>query len=333
MAITVNSAFSEFMRDIVNLDPNVTTNARQSRDNLLSNIAEFDNIDGFFDLCESFNIHFGSFARHTKCRELNDIDLMVGIAANGATYNSYDNWDNVRITASTTNQAQKDCTRDDKTLNSTQVVNKFKKQLENVREYSRSEVKRSGEAIVLNLRSKDWSFDIIPCFHTVTESDGRAYYLIPNSKGNWKKTDPTIDKEKVTSTNQNKDERVLELIRLFKKWNKVKNATTLPSYLLETLLIDYCQTVSSLSEYIDLRFRDALPYVSQHIYNPIYDMKNIQGDINALSYADRVVISNKALTDYDKACKASYAELTEKDQKKAINLWGEVFGSDFPAYG
>ena len=229
MATTVNNAFDDFMKDIVNLDPDVVSKARDSRENLLENIAEFDDEDGFFDLCQDFNVHFGSFARKTKCRELDDIDLMIGISANGATYNPNDPWDDVHITASTINQAQKDCTREDGTLNSTQVINKFKSKLKHVREYSRSDVHKSGEAVVLNLTSKDWSFDIVPCFHTVTESDGRSYYLIPNGKGNWKKTDPLKDKEHVTNTNKDKEGRVLELIRLCKKWNNVKKATTIPS--------------------------------------------------------------------------------------------------------
>lgn len=47
MATTVNSAFSEFMKDIVNLDPDIVSAARASRDNLLENIAEFDNQTDF----------------------------------------------------------------------------------------------------------------------------------------------------------------------------------------------------------------------------------------------------------------------------------------------
>lgn len=60
MATTVNSAFSEFMKDIVNLDPDIVSAARASRDNLLENIAEFDNQTDFFDLYDGFNVHFGS---------------------------------------------------------------------------------------------------------------------------------------------------------------------------------------------------------------------------------------------------------------------------------
>ncbi|MDD2268127.1 MAG: nucleotidyltransferase [Eubacteriales bacterium] len=332
MAKTVNNAFCEFMCDVVNLDTTVVSAARDSRDNLLDNISEFDDKDGFFDLYDGFNVHFGSFARKTKCRELDDIDLMIGIAANGGTYNSYDIWNDVRITASTTNVAQKDCTRSDGTLNSIAVANRFKKKLENVREYSRSEIRRNGEAIILNLKSYDWSFDIVPCFHTVAESDGREYYLIPNGSGNWMKTAPDKDKAHITSTNQSKDGRLLELIRLCKKWNKVKNAKTIPSYLLETIIINYADAQVELNKWIDLRFKETLKYIADHITASVYDMKEIQGDINTLEILDRYAIKAKAQTDYEKACEASNAEITEKDEKKAINKWGEILGSDFPKY-
>lgn len=332
MATTVNSAFSEFMKDIVNLDPDIVSAARASRDNLLENIAEFDNQTDFFDLYDGFNVHFGSFARKTKCRELDDIDLMIGIAANGATYNSNDPWDNVKITASTTNQAQKDCTRADGTLNSTMVSNRFKNKLESVREYSRSEVRRNGEAVILNLKSKDWSFDIVPCFYTTTESDGRAYYLIPNGQGNWKKTDPKKDKEHVTSINQSKDGRVLELVRLCKKWNRVKNAKTLPSYMLETMIVNFADSQAELSQWIDLRFRDALKYIADHIMNPVYDMKEIQGNINDLSLSEKLILQQKAQADYEKAC-AAWQDEKEKNYRESIKKWGEILGSDFPTYG
>lgn len=331
MAKTVNNAFAEFMENIVNLDPDVVSAARKSRDNLLDNIAEFDSKDDFFDLCKDFNVHFGSFARKTKCRELNDIDLMIGVSANGAMYSSNDPWDEIKITASTTDAAQKDCTREDGTLNSTQVANKFKKKLEAVREYSCSEIRGNGEAIVLNLKSKDWSFDIVPCFYTEVDINGRSYYLIPNGKGNWKKTAPDKDKEHVTNTNQKNNGYVLELIRLCKKWNKVKNAKTLPSYMLETMVVNFADSTSGLSKYIDLRFRDTLKYLADHIFYPVNDMKEIQGDLNSLSFEERKQFQQKAQADYDKACKAWSLE-SSGDQKEAIKKWGEILGSDFPKY-
>lgn len=332
MAITVNSAFDEFMRDVVNLDPDVVSEARGSRDNLLENIQEFSNSEGFFNLCSAYNFHMGSFARKTKCRELDDIDLLIGISADGATYYSDDPWYNVRIVSNTNNPAQFDCTRDNGTLNSTQVSNLFKKKLENVREYSKSEIRRNGEAVVLNLISKDWSFDIVPCFYTTPEYDGRSYYLIPNGDGNWKKTAPDVDQAHVVNTNQEKEGRVLPLVRLCKRWNKSKNAKTIPSYMLETMVINFADSAKSLNPRIDVNFRDALYYIAVHIMSPVYDMKKIQGDINTLSSADRRTLHSKAQSDYETAREAGIYERA-KDCKRAISKWGEILGKDFPEYG
>ena len=38
MATTVNNSFFEFMKDVVNLDKDVVSSVRRSRDNLLENI-------------------------------------------------------------------------------------------------------------------------------------------------------------------------------------------------------------------------------------------------------------------------------------------------------
>lgn len=88
MAKTVNEAFAEFIRDVVNLDPDTVTEARQSRDNLLDNIKEFDGDSDFFKLYWEKRIQFGSFGRGTKCWPLDDIDYMVCLSANGCTYDT-----------------------------------------------------------------------------------------------------------------------------------------------------------------------------------------------------------------------------------------------------
>ena len=52
MAKTVNSAFRDFLNNEVNLDPNQSKRARNSRDYLLTNIAEFSKDADFFDLAD-----------------------------------------------------------------------------------------------------------------------------------------------------------------------------------------------------------------------------------------------------------------------------------------
>src|SRR5690349_10837630 len=90
MGRTVIAAFNDFQKNIVNLDSGITSIARRSRDWLLEQISEFPNRDSTFPkLYEEKNIFFGSFARRTKIRELDDIDLMVVLSAEEGYYSDH----------------------------------------------------------------------------------------------------------------------------------------------------------------------------------------------------------------------------------------------------
>lgn len=86
MASTVNTAFEEYLKDTVCLDSNQTATATNSRDNLIDNINGFSEDNDFFNLVSNCHLKFGSFARRTKIRLLDDIDLMICISGNGRTY-------------------------------------------------------------------------------------------------------------------------------------------------------------------------------------------------------------------------------------------------------
>lgn len=332
MARTVNQAFEEFMRDSVNLDRDIVAAARASRDNLLDNIADFSGKDGFFTLYRNSNSYFGSFARKTKCRELDDIDLMVEMDLGAATYNQLAPWNNISINIDSDIAIQRLCSHPGKTtLNSRSVLERFKYKLEKTFCYSRSKLYREGEVVRLKLMSKTWSFDIVPCVKTESEYDGKSYFLIPNGKGDWQKTDPFLDHQRVTSVNQSRDGRLLELIRLCKKWNNVKHAKTIPSYLLETMLVNFAESTSSLNRNLDFRFSDALAYIAEHIYFAVKDMKGIQGNINSLTLGEQYSIKQKAQNDNNKARQAWEYE-KNGNHRQAINLWREIFGEEFPRY-
>ena len=335
MAKTVNDAFVEFIRDVVNLDPGIVTDARQSRDNLLDNIKEFDGDNDFFQLYWEKRIPFGSFGRGTKCRPLDDIDYMVCLSANGCTYDTSSQWDDIPIyTGGTEDERLLLCVDDENEnrLNSTKVINRFVKKVKGVREYHRSEVHKNGQAAVLNLMSKEWSFDIVPCFYTTTESNGRNYYLIPNGKGNWMKTDPVMDRDKVEDEDARLERRLRLLVRMMKRWNRVKKIPSLESYALETLVVNKCQNKKELCKWPDLMFSSFLGDYADAILNWIDDIKGIQGDLNSLDEPQRYACRERALQDKGKADEAWEHERKE-NHETAINLWREVFGEDFPKYG
>lgn len=112
----------------------------------------------------------------------------------------------------------------------------------------------------------------------------------------------------------------------------MKNAKTLPSYMLETMIVNFADSQAEISQWIDLRFRDALKYIADHIMNPVYDMKEIQGNINDLSLSEKLILQQKAQADYEKAC-AAWQDEQEKNYRESIKKWGEILGSDFPTYG
>ena len=330
MAKMVDEAFNIFMKDVVNPTDAEIASAVQNQQRVIDVIKGYDG-NNFFHLCEEYNEKFGSFARGTKKGKIDDVDLMFGMMGLDATYNGTDPWYNVRIYGDWRDYQQKSCMDETGILNSRIVLNKFRDRLAETYTTSKNP-SRNGEAVTLSLT--DRTIDVVPCFFTKVDEFGHCYYLIPNGCGNWQKTDPRIDRKIVKDLNVKLRGRLLPLIRLCKKWNEVKKIKTLPSYLLETIVVNFAQQQDELSEWIDWNFLDVLEYLKDSIFKPVYDTKGIQDDISyCLGPLDRLKISQRAKDDIEKIYEAREAELDDNDYEKAINLWCEIFGEDFPTYG
>ena len=330
MANTVNEAFNEFMASHINLPSSVN---KQAKDDINDIYVQIENQKGddFFVLYKDINMYFGSFARKTKCQPLNDVDVMLGLSAEGNTYSEY-SWEDIIMYPSAISKAQQACKDENGYLNSNMLLGKVKSLLINLADLRSCDIKKNQEAIVFDIKKKDWSFDIIPCFYTKPQSDGRQYYLIPNGKGRWKKTDPRIDRAHMLDLDKQHNNNMLPAIRLFKWWNKYSKALTIDGYVMECLLAQYFENNSS-SQFVDMNFINLLEYFAVNIYYPIPDPKNIQSDLNNLSHLERKNLSEKAANVYQKAKSAHNAEVTENDQEKAINIWRDIFGRDnFPSY-
>lgn len=330
MAKTVNVAFETFLKDKVNLDKDETSKARSSRDWLIAQIGLFQNDTTFPKSYSEKDIHYGSFARRTKIRPLDDIDLMICLSGQGGHYNEYS--DRIEITVNPQSNLKSFCNDYTDILNSRKVLNKFVAKLADIPQYSNAEIKRNLEAATLNLKSYDWVFDIVPCFFTATDVFGKTYYLIPDGNGNWKKTDPRIDKEKAANVNQQHTGHLLNVIRIIKYWNKRPTMPSMSSYLLETMILNYYDgKTEKASQFVDLEIAGVLEYIGTYIKYQVSDPKGIQGNINSLSLDEINKISNRAKTDKLKAVDARTFE-SNNDHEKSINKWGEIFGSEFPGY-
>lgn len=332
MARTVNEAFDFFMANYVNLDSDQTKIARSSRDWLLTQIDSFpDKDDKFPTLYSEKDISFGSFARRTKKRELDDIDMMIALSAEGSLYHEFS--DRIEIYVSDYSDKLKLlCFDGAKTLNSRKVINKFISLLDEVPQYKSAGIKRNMEAATLNLVSYPWTFDLVPCFFTSKDLFGKDYYLIPDGNGCWKKTDPRIDRKRVQEINQFHDGNLLNVIRLMKYWNKRPTMPSMSSYLLENMILNFYSTqYTKATKYVDIEVPKVLEYIRTAIFYPVNDPKEIQGNINGLSSEDKDKISKRAYNDYLKALEAREFEKRD-EQELAIAKWGEIFGSYFPLY-
>ncbi|MCH4296129.1 nucleotidyltransferase [Shewanella sp. 3B26] len=329
MPLTVNAAFSGFMSDNVNLDATKTTTARASRDFLKSKI---EGLSDFFPLYSDKNIDFGSFARRTKIRPLNDIDMIFTLSANGCTWTEgFDG--TVYIDTPSDSPEYKDYRHDNSLrLNSRKVINRFVSKLAAISHYEKADMHRNQNAATLKLTSYDWNFDIVPAFFTTEDSKGNTYYIIPDGKGNWMKTDPRLDRQRVTDINQTCSGHVLNAIRAMKYWQRRATMPSMSSYLLENMLLNHFEAQGTASSYIDINVIRLLQYVKDCVWYQVADPKGMQGDLNTLSYDDKLKISQKAETDFNTAL-AAYEFEKAGEQAKAIGEWRKVFGTDFPEYG
>ena len=319
---SINSTFKKFIDNKVNLDPNLTKVARKSRDYLLSNINAITSHNDTFELCSDFNIYHGSFARNTKIRPLDDIDLMIGISGENYVYN----YDGLNYKIIIKENGERNRCLDNNILNSRKVVEYFKSGLSLIPNYSCAEIHRNMQAITLQLKTYPWNFDIVPCFYTTEK-----FYLIPDGYGNWKKTDPRIDKDRVTKLNQKYNGRLLELIRLVKYLNSKHYFPKIPSYLLETIILNYYETNIFYYEDIwnlDEELVKIFNYIGRVIISSVEDYKKIQGNLNTLNVNDREKVALK-FQEFSILGKNAIEEKNSGNEKSALKIWKNIFGEGF----
>ena len=168
------------------------------------------------------------------------------------------------------------------------------------------------------------SFDLHPF--------GKAFFLIPDGSGNWKPTDPRIDKDRTTDINSKQQVSVLDMIRIMKYWTKRRTAVTMGSYFLECMILNYYNSAGvNSSKNIAVELQNLFAYVYHQIHNTLYDPKGFQGDLNSLTWDERNSIQERAKLDYNRSKEAHDLETNGK-HKESIEKWGDIFGLEFPTY-
>lgn len=279
---TVGSALRAFRMDTVDLSSTRVQQARNSRDYLVRHITSLAASDALFPPLAGGLVHYGSFARRTKVRPLDDIDSMVVLDGSGTSEQSA--WwqsTSVRIDRSDAPLAGFD--DGDGFVSSVRVLNRMKAELAGLSSYQKAEVRRNQQAIVLNLTSYPWSFDLVPAVGVGGLWSGATdHYLIPDGSGHWMKTDPRKDQERATRINGQHGGLFLPTVRLVKRWNThgAHVKPTLGSYHVETLaghVFDGAPAIQSVGDGV-FRFFSA---AGSHLSKSCPDPKGLGPDLDA----------------------------------------------------
>ncbi len=324
---TLKQAQNKFVNDFINLDATRVSMARTSRDYLKDVIKKIsgDNED-VPDVYSEYHIEFGSFARNTKIKPLDDIDMMFCFKGEGAEYSMLDDT-SYKIVVPTESKILSKLCEENNQLNSRKVIEKIKGKLSNIPNYNKADIKRNQEAITLKLNSYEWNFDIVPCFMCNENGESAAFYLIPDGNGNWKKTDPRKDRERIKDLNSNNLGNVYQLVRLVKYWNSYKNFQSISSYLLENLVLEYVENAAITNDVFE-EFENFLDYLKDKIYENVRDPKGIQHNLNNLDLEIKEKVSLAAKRDAEILSNKASSRVDAQ-----IRLYKQVFGPNFPSYG
>lgn len=337
MYLNASALLNRLIKEQINMQSDQVTQARASRDFLLNKIKSLSaNNSSSLTFASIYNLHYGSFARKTKIHPIDDIDLMIGLRGGLFEYNSNEISDYKNVIIRPQNNINighwQNCIDNDinnkQYLNSRKVLEELKRNLQNFGHYRKAEMHRKQQAVTLQLDSYPWNFDIVPCFY----NDKNDWYFIPNGNGHWMITNPKKDQEYITNVNKNSSSRALGIIRLLKYWNK-QNKQLFPSYLLEIFVANYLEKTSFFLNDTHSLFLGVLKYIRDNLYNPIYDPKNIEGDINQLDI-DQYMNIYSTIT--------NHIELLEPDSSPIygwlvlepfpIQNLKEIFNYEFPNY-
>jgi len=345
MPRTIYAALSEFSAEQVDLDSSQVEQARTSRNFLRSSLISAMNAGPALPRLTGGMIHFGSFARKTKIRPLDDIDLMflidvgeVKIAPSAqafltpgaldvspATRSGLDGFSSVpsqhAVPARFLNAAGQ--------FNSTVVLNEIRGRLQRIHQYRNSDVARNGVAVVVNLTSYPWVYDIVPALEIRTAVTGQTEaFAIPDGAGGWQRSDPRADARQLSELNQSSGGRLLRLIRLVKFWN-ARQGHPVRSHHLEVLCVRALRFTYPLDPLVALQ--TCFSEIAQRVQQPCPDPAGAVQDLSRyLSWEGRQrfsVLADQAAESVRRA--SSFVALGS--HTSAARELQQVFGPLFPS--
>ncbi len=321
----METKLQEFLDKEINLAQDCISQGSISHTYIRNLLANRRQTDSYFPWLVDGDFLSGSYARGTKLRPLDDIDVMIVLDGTGLIPVGLNTTHYVRGNTDGKNSPIHNHLGYDNLLNSHSVLEVFQKALS--LSHPESTIKKNGQAINVMLESYNLGIDIVPCFHIKPfDNTQQDFYYIPFGNGNasWLKTNPKIDEAISTRLHNKHNKKLKSVIKLLKYWNREKNADRIRSYHLETIawyvFNSHTSSVISMVEGIRYFFNNARPYLE----NQLYEVTGFGGIID--SYMT-LQYRQASLSAFDRAKSAVQLRglLTPVASWKA--LFGDKFGN------
>jgi len=192
----------------------------------------------------------------------------------------------------------------------------------------RTGVRRNGQAVTLHY--KTWpTVDIVPVSRVVNDEGTVSHYNVPDSNTDtWITSRPKALAATIESKSSECGYNFRRIIKMIKHWNRI-HSDYLRSYHIEVLAIKVLSGSLDDTAWHVFQFFDN---ARKLLEGPLWYDGGFADDY--LSWHDRQEVLRRFDTAIDKSRSAwskTYGD--SNDHKSAIEVWRQIFGSEFPNYG
>lgn len=338
---SVNSAFEHLLDVEINIGQGIRSQAGESQKHLREFLEKQHRLDKLFPRVLSLNDNDflgGSFARRTKDKPLDDIDIYFPLDGQNLFYMQYGIRLPYTVVADnilTENPLLNSRWMEGGYVSSQKLISGFTSVLKN--HYPKTDIKPNGQAVSIQMTHGETSdqdglgFDVVPCFRLIPDDKNASpFYLIPNGINGWICTNPRIDTNVAERLHANNNKTYRKAVKLIKYWNKEKLAKSIASYFIELTIAKAYQaknlkgeTISRISEGVAWGFwalNDAIKTGSQASFIPEAPSV-LPGNITVIQTSQILDVTFLAL-------EAWKAELEGKEAV-AVSKWEKIFGEKF----
>jgi hypothetical protein len=234
----INALLNNFLTEEANPNPSTVNQASDSqkrlREILANKLAEDSSLPSVLD---NQDFLYGSAIRGTQTAPFDDIDLMLVL--DGSTLVAQENGQNMGPAHGSGKNynplLSAQYLDENGFISSQKVLNRIREVLAET--YSRSEIRKDGQAINVWMESYGFGIDVVPAFK-VDHIRAGTHYFIPFGTGSsmWQSTNPWSDLIAFERENTRLSGLLNSAARLMRKWNEISNDSRLSGFHIDALV-------------------------------------------------------------------------------------------------